>query len=98
MLSQGPRVAVSGSRKDSPQGLARARELVAHLCERGIVAVSCLAEGIDTAAPQAILGAGGRTIVMGVDVCNPHVLSTTLDSLSPVPVLMIVVGLLRGTL
>jgi len=74
ILHHGARVAIVGSRKASSQGLARARKLATRLCERAIVVVSGLAEGIDTAAHQATLAAGGRTVA---------VLGTPLDQVYP---------------
>ena len=53
ILSEGGRVSIVGSRKASPDGLARARRLAKLLVERGVVVVSGLAEGIDTAAHRA---------------------------------------------
>jgi DNA processing protein len=74
LLHAGPRVAVIGSRRASAAGLASARKLAEVLVARGIVVVSGLAEGIDTAAHEAAIRAGGRTIaVLGtpLDTCYP---------------------------
>lgn len=61
MLREGARVAIVGSRKASPAGVGRARKLAKLLVDRGVVVVSGLAEGIDTAAHTATVEAGGRT-------------------------------------
>lgn len=69
ILRHGARVSIVGSRKASPFGLARARKLAALLAHRGIVVVSGLAEGIDTAAHTSAIEHGGRTIaVIGTPV------------------------------
>lgn len=74
ILREGGRVAIVGSRKASPEGLARAKKLAKLLVERDIVVVSGLAEGIDTAAHSATLEAGGRTV---------GVIGTPLDKVYP---------------
>src|SRR5215510_8711367 len=74
LLRHGARVAIVGARKASVQGRARARKLATRLCAHGVVVVSGLAAGIDTAAHQATLAAGGRTIA---------VLGTALDQVYP---------------
>jgi DNA processing protein len=74
LLERGPRVSVVGSREPSPDGLKRAELLSKALCRRGIVVVSGLAAGIDRAAHQAALDAGGDTIA---------VLGTPLDQFYP---------------
>lgn len=68
------RVSVVGSRDASPWGLERAAALSKALVERGVVVVSGLARGIDTAAHTAAMDAQGRTAAVlgtGVDVPFP---------------------------
>ncbi len=68
-------VAIVGSRRATPQGLALARDLAAALVERGAVIVSGLAHGIDAAAHEGALRAGGTTVAVlgcGVDVPYPR--------------------------
>ncbi|MFQ5505248.1 MAG: DNA-processing protein DprA [Planctomycetota bacterium] len=74
LLANGARVAVVGSRTATPEGILRTQKLVRLLVDRGIVVVSGLAEGVDTAAHEQALAAGGRTIaVLGtpLDRCYP---------------------------
>lgn len=74
LLRAGPAVAVVGSRKATRAGLARAEKLARLLVERGVIVVSGLAEGIDSAAHRAAIANGGRTIaVLGtpLDQCYP---------------------------
>ncbi len=75
LVRTGTRVAVVGARRPSPEGLRRARKLAAELARAGVIVVSGLAEGIDTAAHQGALAAGGRTVaVLGtpLDVAYPR--------------------------
>jgi len=74
LLRAGTRVSIIGARQASPEGLRRARKLAAQLVREGVIVVSGLAEGIDTAAHEAALAAGGRTIA---------VLGTPLDRTYP---------------
>lgn len=73
-LNEGARVSIVGSRKASPEGVARARKLAKLLTQHGAVVVSGLAEGIDTAAHTASIEDHGRTIA---------VLGTPLDKVYP---------------
>ncbi|MFC5822781.1 DNA-processing protein DprA [Nonomuraea insulae] len=57
-------VAVVGSRGVSSEGRVITAELATRLVERGLTVVSGLAAGVDTAAHQAALRAGGRTVAV----------------------------------
>ena len=63
-IRQNARVAIVGSRKCSPEGVARARRLSKLLIEKNVVIVSGLAEGIDTAAHRSAIDHGGRTVAV----------------------------------
>lgn len=57
-------VAVVGSRGVSSEGRVITAELATRLVERSLTVVSGLAAGVDTAAHQAALRAGGRTVAV----------------------------------
>lgn len=57
-------IAVVGTRNASADGLRIARAVATSLAHREITVVSGLAKGIDTAAHQAALKAGGRTVAV----------------------------------
>jgi DNA processing protein len=62
-------VAVVGTRRPSPQGVAIARELSRQLVERDVTVISGLAAGIDTAAHDETLSHHGRTVaVLGTGI------------------------------
>ncbi len=69
-----PRVGVVGTRAATPHGLADARELGAVLARAGATVVSGLAIGIDGAAHEGALDAGGTVVGVlgtGLDVVYP---------------------------
>lgn len=62
-------IAVVGTRRPSERGLEQAATLARELAERGVTVLSGLALGIDGAAHEATLDAGGRTVaVMGTGI------------------------------
>lgn len=70
-----PSVAIVGSRKASPYALNVARRLGKELAAHGITVVSGLARGVDAAAQNAALDAGGTTVAVlgtGIDVVYPR--------------------------
>lgn len=69
-----PRIAIVGSRDASEAGMNLARELAKHVVRVNGVVVSGLAKGVDRAAHEAALEAGGATIA---------VLGTPLDHYYP---------------
>ena len=69
-----PCVSLVGTRRATEYGLAVARRLAAALTRAGVCVVSGLAHGIDGAAHQGALEAGGKTLAVlgcGVDVIYP---------------------------
>lgn len=66
-------VAIVGTRKASSEGVKRAQKLARELVGAGYTILSGLAEGIDTAAHEAALAAGGRTAaVMGTGISRVY--------------------------
>lgn len=72
-LAASPSVAVVGTRKPSPHGLARTRRLVRALVADGYTVVSGLAAGIDRTVHETAIRAGGRTIaVIGTPLSHAY--------------------------
>ncbi len=70
-----PLIAVVGARQATPYGLAMARELAQGLAENGWGVVSGMARGVDAAAHNGALAAGGYTLAVlgcGLNVCYPR--------------------------
>jgi DNA processing protein len=70
-----PRIAIVGTRAATPLGLADAREIGAFCARAGITVISGLALGIDAAAHEGALDAGGLTVgvvATGLDVVDPR--------------------------
>jgi DNA processing protein len=57
-------IAIVGSRLCSEYGVETAKSFSTELSRRGIVVVSGMARGIDTAAHEACIEAGGKTIAI----------------------------------
>lgn len=69
-----PSVSIIGSRVATPYALQVGRRLAAELADRGIVVVSGLARGVDSAAHEGCLEGGGATIAVtgcGLDRVYP---------------------------
>ncbi len=69
-----PGIAVVGTRHPTPYGSGMAERLATDLAAQGLVILSGMARGVDTAAHRATLAAKGRTVAIfgtGVDVIYP---------------------------
>lgn len=67
-------IAVVGTRRPTPYGVAASERLSTDLAKAGLAIISGMARGIDTAAHKAVLEVGGDTIAVfgcGVDVLYP---------------------------
>ena len=74
-LPDGPAIAVVGTRQPSPEGLEVARALGRGLAAAGVTVVSGMALGIDSAAHDGALQAGGPTVAVlagGADIAYPR--------------------------
>lgn len=69
-----PGIAVVGTRQPTPYGAGMAQMLSRDLAQRGLVVMSGMARGVDTAAHRGALEAGGATVAVwgtGIDVIYP---------------------------
>ena len=74
-LLERPGIALVGARNASANGRMLARSLASELAAGGLVVISGLARGIDTAAHEGALAAGGATVAViasGLDVPYPE--------------------------
>jgi DNA processing protein len=74
-LLQKPGIAVIGTRHPTPYGLGMAERLSCDLAARGLVIISGMARGIDSAAHRGAVTARGKTIAVfgtGVDIHYPR--------------------------
>ena len=70
-----PGMAVVGTRHPTPYGVGMSEKLSCDLSARGIIIISGLARGVDTAAHRGVVNAKGKTIAVfgtGVDVVYPR--------------------------
>jgi DNA processing protein len=70
-----PGIAVVGTRHPTPYGIGMANRLSCDLATRGLVIISGMARGVDTAAHRGALDGKGKTIAVwgtGVDVPYPR--------------------------
>ena len=74
LLSQ-PGIAVVGTRHPTPYGLGMAERLSCDLSARGIIIISGMARGVDTAAHRGAIAAKGKTVAIfgtGINVLYPR--------------------------
>lgn len=74
MALQGPAIGIVGTRGASPYGKAAAMKFAEAFAKAGVTVISGGAMGIDAAAHEGAMGAGGKTVAVlpcGVDVAYP---------------------------
>lgn len=73
--AEAPAVAIVGTRRATSYGLRMARAIATACARSGVAVISGLAQGIDGAAHEAALTAGGRTVAVlgtGLNVAYPR--------------------------
>ncbi|HUK47655.1 MAG TPA: DNA-processing protein DprA [Terriglobales bacterium] len=79
-----PGIAVIGTRHPTPYGIGMAERLACDLATRGVVILSGLARGVDTAAHRGAVSAKSKTVAVfgtGVDVVYPKENSRLADQI-----------------
>lgn len=79
-------LAVVGTRHPTPYGVGIAERLACDLAARGLIIISGMARGIDTAARRGALSAHGRTVAVwgtGIDVTYPKENQRLADQILP---------------
>jgi DNA processing protein len=69
-----PGIAMVGTRHPTPYGLGMAERLSKDLAARGLVIISGMARGVDTASHRGAIASGGKTVAVfgtGIDVIYP---------------------------
>jgi DNA processing protein len=69
-----PGIAMVGTRHPTPYGLGMAERLAKDLAARGLVIISGMARGVDTASHRGAITVGGKTVAVfgtGIDVMYP---------------------------
>ncbi len=69
-----PGISVVGTRHPTPYGIGMAERLSCDLSARGIIIISGMARGVDTAAHRGVVSAKGKTVAIfgtGIDVFYP---------------------------
>src|SRR2546427_9771195 len=69
-----PGIAMVGTRHPTPYGLGMAERLSKDLAARGLVIISGMARGVDTASHRGAIATGGKTVAVfgtGIDVMYP---------------------------
>jgi DNA processing protein len=69
-----PGIAMVGTRHPTPYGSGMAERLASDLAAQGLVIISGMARGVDTASPRGAISAKGKTVAVfgtGVDVIYP---------------------------
>ncbi|MBI3818336.1 MAG: DNA-protecting protein DprA [Planctomycetes bacterium] len=73
LASNRTRIAIVGARTPTPYGAAQAARFATEIAAAGVVVVSGFARGIDRAAHESALRAGGDTIaVLGSGIADPY--------------------------